>query len=62
MYLIRDPLFDLVFFYPLSFPPGENEGREKTKLLNQVVCEHFFRQGMLDITDSLISVRSFQSL
>jgi len=34
---------------------GENEGREKTKLLNQVVCEHFFRQGMLDITDSLIS-------
>lgn len=33
--------------------PGEN--REKTKLLNHVICEHFFRQGMLDITDSLIS-------
>jgi len=33
----------------------EDEGREKTKLLNNVICEHFFRQGMLDITDSLIS-------
>jgi len=32
---------------------GEN--REKTKLLNNVICQHFFRQGMLDITDSLIS-------
>lgn len=33
----------------------EDEGREKTKLLHNVICEHFFRQGMLDITDSLIS-------
>lgn len=32
-----------------------DESREKTKLLNNVVCEHFFRQGMLEITDSLIS-------
>jgi len=32
----------------------EEEGKERTKLLNHVVCEHFFRQGMLDITDSLI--------
>jgi len=31
------------------------DGREKTKMLNHVICEHFFRQGMLDITDSLIS-------
>ncbi|XP_051160503.1 E3 ubiquitin-protein ligase RMND5A isoform X1 [Leptopilina boulardi] len=28
-------------------------GTEKTHLLNQVICQHFYRQGMLDIADEL---------
>ncbi|XP_066595553.1 E3 ubiquitin-protein ligase RMND5A isoform X2 [Prorops nasuta] len=28
-------------------------GPEKTHLLNQVICQHFYRQGMLDIADEL---------
>ncbi|XP_014213776.1 protein RMD5 homolog A isoform X4 [Copidosoma floridanum] len=28
-------------------------GAEKTHLLNQVICQHFYRQGMLDIADEL---------
>ncbi|XP_039282435.1 E3 ubiquitin-protein ligase RMND5A isoform X1 [Nilaparvata lugens] len=28
-------------------------GPEKTALLNQVICQHFYRQGMLDIADEL---------
>ncbi|XP_075223460.1 required for meiotic nuclear division 5 protein souji [Lycorma delicatula] len=28
-------------------------GPEKTMLLNQVICQHFYRQGMLDIADEL---------
>lgn len=31
-------------------------GSEKTLLLNQVICQHFYRQGMLDIADELASV------
>lgn len=30
------------------------EGPEKTQLLNQVICEHFYRQGMLDIGEELV--------
>jgi hypothetical protein len=30
------------------------EGQEKTILLNEVVCEHFMRQGMLDVADAVI--------
>ncbi|PSN47622.1 Protein RMD5 A [Blattella germanica] len=28
-------------------------GSEKVQLLNQVICQHFYRQGMLDIADEL---------
>ena len=28
-------------------------GVEKVQLLNQVICQHFYRQGMLDIADEL---------
>ncbi|KAG8033876.1 hypothetical protein G9C98_008357 [Cotesia typhae] len=28
-------------------------GTEKTQLLNQVICQHFYRQGMLDIAEEL---------
>ncbi|XP_032672609.1 E3 ubiquitin-protein ligase RMND5A isoform X2 [Odontomachus brunneus] len=28
-------------------------GSEKSHLLNQVICQHFYRQGMLDIADEL---------
>ena len=31
-------------------------GTEKTHLLNQVICQHFYRQGMLDIADELAAV------
>lgn len=31
-------------------------GPEKTHLLNQVICQHFYRQGMLDIADELVVV------
>lgn len=31
-------------------------GPEKTMLLNQVICQHFYRQGMLDIADELAKV------
>ena len=31
-------------------------GVEKAHLLNQVICQHFYRQGMLDIADELASV------
>ncbi|OWF43962.1 protein RMD5 homolog A-like [Mizuhopecten yessoensis] len=34
---------------------GAFEGTEKTHLLNEVVCEHFMRQGMLDIADALVA-------
>lgn len=30
------------------------EGQEKSILLNEVVCEHFMRQGMLDIADAVV--------
>ncbi|XP_008561091.1 E3 ubiquitin-protein ligase RMND5A isoform X1 [Microplitis mediator] len=30
-------------------------GAEKTQLLNQVICQHFYRQGMLDIAEELAS-------
>jgi hypothetical protein len=32
------------------------EGQEKTILLNEVVCEHFMRQGMLDVADAVVEV------
>ena len=32
-------------------------GPEKTALLNQVIFQHFYRQGMLDIADELAAVR-----
>lgn len=31
-------------------------GPEKSHLLNQVICQHFYRQGMLDIADELAAV------
>lgn len=37
-------------------------GAEKTHLLNQVICQHFYRQGMLDIADELASVSIFKTL
>ena len=38
-------------------PLVTGDGREKTKMLNHVICEHFFRQGMLGITDSLMQAQ-----
>ncbi|XP_012938231.1 E3 ubiquitin-protein ligase RMND5A [Aplysia californica] len=32
---------------------GAFEGERKQRLLNEVICEHFFRQGMLDIAECL---------
>lgn len=32
------------------------EGQEKSLLLNEVVCEHFMRQGMLDVADAIVEV------
>ena len=29
---------------------------DKVQLLNQVICQHFYRQGMLDIADELAQV------
>ena len=34
-------------------------GPEKTHLLNKVICQHFYRQGMLDIADELAAVKLF---
>jgi hypothetical protein len=31
-------------------------GSDKVQLLNQVICQHFYRQGMLDIADELAQV------
>lgn len=31
-------------------------GPEKIMLLNQVICQHFYRQGMLDIAQELAQV------
>lgn len=31
-------------------------GPDKIMLLNQVICQHFIRQGMLDIVDELVAV------
>lgn len=36
---------------------GVFEGEDKTRQLNEVVCEHFLRQGMLDIAEQLNEVR-----
>lgn len=35
---------------------GAFENESKTTLINHVICEHFLRQGMLDIAESLIEV------
>lgn len=32
---------------------------DKIAMLNEVVCEHFLRQGKLDIAETLIEVRSY---
>lgn len=32
-------------------------GEEREALLNQIICEHFLRQGQLDIAESLSEVR-----
>lgn len=34
-------------------------GPEKSHLLNQVICQHFYRQGMLDIADELAAVNLY---
>lgn len=34
-------------------------GPEKSHLLNQVICQHFYRQGMLDIADELATVNLY---
>ena len=31
-------------------------GEEREALLNQIICEHFLRQGKLDIAESLSEV------
>jgi hypothetical protein len=31
---------------------------DKVQLLNQVICQHFYRQGMLDIADELAQVNA----
>ena len=36
------------------------EGEEKVQQLNNVISEHFLRQGMLDIAESLIRVMRFK--
>ena len=35
---------------------GACEGESHLKLLNEVICEHFLRQGMLDIAEALNEV------
>ena len=35
---------------------GACEGERNQHLLNEVVCEHFLRQGMLDIAEALNEV------
>lgn len=37
-------------------------GPEKSHLLNQIICQHFYRQGMLDIADELAVVSSFYQI
>ena len=37
-------------------PTALNNNGEKRNLVNSVVCEHFLRQGMLDIAENLIKV------
>lgn len=34
-------------------------GPEKSHLLNQVICQHFYREGMLNIADELATVSFF---
>lgn len=38
--------------------PGVFDG-ENASLLNEVLCEHLFRQGRLDIAEQLIEVRQY---
>lgn len=33
-------------------------GVTKVQLLNKVICQHFYRQGMLDIAEELAKVRT----
>jgi hypothetical protein len=35
---------------------GACEGEENQRMLNEVICEHFLRQGMLDIAEALNEV------
>ena len=37
-------------------PTALSNNGEKRNLVNSVVCEHFLRQGMLDIAEDLIQV------
>ena len=39
-------------------PTALSNNGEKRNLVNSVVCEHFLRQGMLDIAEDLIQVSS----
>ena len=39
-------------------PTTLSNNGEKRNLVNSVVCEHFLRQGMLDIAEDLIKVSS----
>jgi hypothetical protein len=32
-------------------------GTEKGQLLNKVICQHFYRQGLLDIAEEIAKVR-----
>lgn len=40
---------------------GACEGEANRQLLNEVICEHFLRQGMLDIAEALNQVRDQSS-
>ena len=43
--------FSAIVTDPTAFNSGE-----KRNLVNSVICEHFLRQGMLDIAEDLIQV------
>jgi hypothetical protein len=58
-------LFGYQLFFPLQsfvadFASTSREdvfsAPDKVQLLNQVICQHFYRQGMLDIADELAQV------
>lgn len=59
-------LISVVFFqnfvsdFSAIITEGACEGEQNQHLLNEVICEHFLRQGMLDIAEALNEVSRTQ--